>query len=305
VVVVLLLESVPNVSEGRDADTIAAIGDAFATRARLLDTHIDVDHHRSVFTLVGEGADLVEALVAGVSEARSRIDLRRHDGIHPRIGAADVVPIVPLRAEDMPRATEVALEVADRVAAELSLPVFLYGAVGAGRRPSFFRSGGTAGLQARIASGEVVPDRGPARLDPTAGGVIVGARPPLVAFNVDLLTDDLEVARAVAARVREAGGGLPGVRALGLALPRQRRVQVSLNVEDVAVPLAEVVEQVVSLAHEHGVAAGDAELVGLLPLSVALRAARVPLRLPTLDLAQALELRALGWPESEATPRRS
>jgi glutamate formiminotransferase len=301
--VVLLLESVPNVSEGRDAEAIAAIGAAFATGARLLDTHVDVDHHRSVFTLVGEGAELVGALVAGIAEARSRIDLRRHDGIHPRIGAADIVPIVPLQPDDLPRAAELALEVADRVAEELSLPVFLYGAVGAGRRPSFFRAGGVAGLQARIASGEVEPDRGPARLDPAAGGVIVGARPPLVAFNIDLLTDEVDVARAVAARVREAGGGLPGVRALGLALPRQRRVQVSLNVEDVAVPLAEVVEQVVSLAHEHGVAAGEAELVGLLPLSVALRAARVPLRLPTLDLAQALELRALGWPDLGASPR--
>ncbi len=295
----LPLESVPNISEGRDASTIAAIGAAFARGVHLLDVHSDTDHHRSVFTLVGDDESLVDALVAGIAEARARIDLRRHDGIHPRIGAADVVPVVPLRPDDMPRAEAAALAVADRVGAELALPVFLYGAIGEGRRPSSFRSGGSESLRRRIEAGEIAPDRGPARLDDAAGGVIVGARAPLVAFNVDLVTDDLEVALAVAARVRETGGGFRGVRALGLALPRQGRVQVSLNIEDVeGAPLHEVVGAIVALAHELGVEAGDAELVGLLPLTVALRAARAPLRLPALDLAQTLELRALGWPSS-------
>ena len=146
----LPLESVPNVSEGRDADSIAAIGNAFASgRARVLDIHSDPDHHRSVYTLVApDDAALLDALLAGVDAARARIDLRRHDGVHPRVGAADVVPVVPLRPDDLGRAEDVALELAARVGEELGLTVFLYGTVGDGRRPAFFRRGGPGGAAA-------------------------------------------------------------------------------------------------------------------------------------------------------------
>lgn len=304
-----LLESVPNVSEGRDEAVVAALADAFSSSARLLDVHSDVDHHRSVFTLVGEDDALVGSLVAGVARARGLIDLRRHDGVHPRVGAADVVPLVPIEPDDLPRARAAALRVAERVAGEVGLPVFLYGESGGGRRPAFFRRGGPEELQRRVDAGELRPDFGPARLDPAAGAVLVGARRPLAAFNVFLQTDDVEVAREVAAVVREAGGGLPGVRALGLRLPRTGRVQVSMNVEDVVrAPLHDVVAQVVGEARARGVEPGEGELIGLLPARVVLgaagvdpgraalpgdaelAAARAALRLPGLPPRKVLEL---------------
>ena len=211
----LPLESVPNFSEGRDAGTIDALRSALSAHADVLDVHSDADHNRSVFTLVGDDTSLVEGLLAGIACARERIDLRKHEGAHPRIGAADVVPIVALDPSDRERARDCALRLADRVGAELGLPVFLYGDSAPERGPAFYRRGGPAELQRRIDAGELHPDYGPARLDERAGGVIVGARRPLIAFNVNLATDDVEIARAIAALVREKGGGFPGVRALG------------------------------------------------------------------------------------------
>src|SRR4051812_16844807 len=204
----LPLESVPNFSAGRDRTVVDALAAALRARARLLDVHADADHNRSVFTLVGSGEELVAALLDGVACARERIDLRAHDGAHPRIGAADVVPIVPVRPGQMDEAQEVALELARRLG-EAGLPGFLYGELAPGRGPAFFRRGGPEELQRRIDAGELAPDFGPARLDPVAGGVIVGARRPLIAFNVNL-RGDLETARAIAERVREVGGGFPG-----------------------------------------------------------------------------------------------
>src|SRR5947209_5568473 len=174
----LPLEAVPNFSEGRDPAVVKAIGRALAEQAELLDVHTDVDHNRTVYTLVGSDADLIDALVAGIAVARERIDLRAHAGVHPRIGAADVVPIVPIRPEDMERAKRAALALARRIGEELHLPVFLYGEVGDGRGPAFFRTGGPEELQRRIDSGELAPDCGPTRLDPAAGAAIVGARRP-------------------------------------------------------------------------------------------------------------------------------
>ncbi len=191
--------------------------------------HSDADHNRSVFTLVGTEAELGDALLAGIAVAAERIDLRTHEGAHPRIGAADVVPIVPLRPADLERARAAAQAVGARIGAELGLPVFLYAPPERG--PAFYRRGGTAGLQKRLDAGELAPDFGPPRLHETAGAVIVGARRPLIAFNVNL-RGDVSVAREIAAVVREKGGGFPGVRALGLDLPRAKLVQVSMNVED-------------------------------------------------------------------------
>jgi glutamate formiminotransferase len=290
----LPLEAVPNFSEGRDPAVIDAIGAALAAHARVLDVHADADHNRSVFTLVGEREQLVAALLAGIACARERIDLRRHEGAHPRIGAADVVPIVPVRPVDMERAREAARELARRVGEELGLPVFLYAELAPGRGPAFFRPGGPDELQRRIDAGELAPDFGPARLDPGAGGVIVGARGPLIAFNVNLASADVEAARAIARAVRERDGGFPGVRALGLELPRAGVAQVSMNVEDwEASALHEIVAAIEREAAEHGVEVAGTELVGLMPAGAAVRAAGAVLRIDGFDASHVLELRLL------------
>jgi glutamate formiminotransferase len=290
----LPLEAVPNFSEGRDAATIDSIGTALSGHAELLDVHVDADHNRSVFTLVGEDATLVDALVAGVEEACARIDLRRHEGAHPRIGAADVVPVVPIEPGDMDRARAAARLVGERIGAELELPVFLYGELAPGRGPAFFRRGGSEELARRLAAGELEPDFGPGRLDERAGGVVVGARRPLIAFNVDLDDASLDDARAIAAVVRERDGGFPGVRALGLDLPRAGRVQVSMNVEDwEAAALHEIVARIEAEAAERGARVLGSELVGLMPAGAAAAAAGAQLRIAEFDASRVLELRLL------------
>jgi len=284
---------VPNFSEGRDRATIEALADALGGKARLLDVHADVDHNRSVFTLVGSGEELVEALLAGIAVARERIDLRRHEGAHPRIGAADVVPVVPLAPEDLERARDTAVTLAERVGLELGLPVLLYGELGGGRGPAFFRAGGTDELARRVADAELTPDYGPARLDEQAGAVLVGARRPLIAFNVNL-RGSLDAAREVAALVRERGGGFPGVRALGLELPSIGLVQVSMNVEDYE---AAVLHEIVARIEQEGAARGaevvGSELVGLMPAAAVVAAAGAELRIEGFDPSRVLELRLL------------
>jgi glutamate formiminotransferase len=288
-----VLEAVPNFSEGRDEAVVEALREAMSAPARLLDVHVDADHHRSVYTLVGEPSELVESLLAGIACARERIDLRRHGGAHPRIGAADVVPIVPLEPADMDRAKETALELARRIGEELGLPAFLYAEVAPGRGPAFFRRGGPAELQRRIDTAELAPDFGPPRLDERAGGVIVGARRPLIAFNVNL-RGSLEAAKAVAGVVRETGGGFAGVRALGLDLPRAGVVQVSMNVEDwEAAALHEIVARIEAEAAEHGAEVIGSELVGLMPAGAAAAAAGAMLRIDGFDASRVLELRLL------------
>jgi glutamate formiminotransferase len=320
---VTVLESVPNVSEGRDRVAIAAVAAAFASGgARVLDVHSDADHNRSVVTLVGDERALAEGLVAGIGEAGRRIDLRRHRGVHPRVGAADVVPVVPLSPSALPRASSVAEIVGRRVGAELGLPVFLYGEVAGGRRPAFFRRGGTEELSRRIAVGELRPAFGPAELDPRAGAVLLGVRAPLVAFNLELL-GSLEVARDVAAGVRASSGGLPGVQALGLQL-RDGLVQVSTNLVDVdATPLHVLVERIVAEAEARGTRVGRGELVGLVPAACVVSAAEATATgpsalavdgLPTADAlaaaARALRLdrldadRVLEWHLAREDPRR-
>jgi glutamate formiminotransferase len=290
----LPLESVPNVSEGRNRETIDALAAALSKPAELLDVHSDPDHNRSVFTLVGDEEGLLAALLAGVACAKERIDLRRHEGAHPRIGAADVVPIVAVDPSDDARARACALVLAEKIGADLQLPVFLYGESAPGRGPAFFRHGGPEQLQRRIDSGELLPDFGPSRLDERAGGVIVGARRPLIAFNVDLETDDVEVARAIAAVVREQGGGFPGVRALGLSLRRAGHAQVSMNVEDFeAAALHDILARIETEARERGVAVRGSELVGLMPAGAAVAAAGRTLRIDGFSPERVLELRLL------------
>ena len=289
----LPLESVPNFSEGRDRATIDALSAALGEHAELLDVHADADHNRSVFTLVGEEDELLAALLAGIACARERIDLRRHEGAHPRIGAADVVPLVPIVPDDMARACEAARELARRVGEDLGLPVFLYGELSPGLGPAFFRKGGPAALQSRIDAGELEPDFGPKRLDERAGGVLVGARRPLIAFNVNL-RGELEAAQAVAAIVRETGGGFPGVRALGLDLPSAGLVQVSMNVEDwEAAALHDIVARVEEEARARDAEVVGSELVGLMPAGAAAAAAAAMLRIDGFDSSRVLELRLL------------
>jgi glutamate formiminotransferase len=285
-----VLEAAPNVSEGRDRAVVAAIAAAFEADARLLDVHSDPDHHRSVFTLVGEPSDLVSSLVSGIAAACELIDLRLHEGVHPRVGAADVVPLVYLAPDDVEAARATALVVAERAGEELQLPVFLYGDVGARVRPAYFRRGGLVELERRVTAGEIVPEFGPTRIDARRGAVLVGARRPLVAYNLDLATDDPAVARSIAAAVRESSGGLPGVQAIGLRLPRAGRVQVSLNVLDLErSPLHEVVAAVSREADARGARIASGELVGLVPESVVIAAAAAGAELPGIDESRVLE----------------
>jgi len=287
---VLPLESVPNFSEGRDGGTINSIGAALATHARLLDVHADADHNRSVFTVVGSEHQLLEGLLAAVKVARELIDLRRHDGVHPRIGAIDVVPFVPIDPDDLERARNAALVLGERLG-ELGLPVFVYSPPERG--PAFYRSGGVTELQRRLDEGELTPDFGPAQLDPSAGAVIVGGRRPLIAFNVNL-RGSLDAAQQIAACVRESGGGFVGVRALGLDLRRAGVVQVSMNVEDwEAAALHEIVERVEHEARELGAEVIGSELVGLMPAGAAAAAAGSALRIDGFDASRVLEVRLL------------
>jgi len=255
-----VLLAVPNVSEGRDHATIERLAGAFGS-LRLLDVHSDPDHGRSVLTFAGEQGEIAEGVLAGAREAVGAIDVSRHEGLHPHIGAIDVAPVVYLDAAERGAAIAAALTAAALIGDELQLPVFLYGALAHGRERADVRAGGLEGLMVRMQSGELAPDYGPREPHPTAGAVLVTARAPLAAFNVDLDTDDVELARAIAADLREAGGGPAGVRAIGLYLPARGRAQVSFNVHDpVAVPLADLVARVRDRAP-----VAEAELVGLAP----------------------------------------
>jgi glutamate formiminotransferase / 5-formyltetrahydrofolate cyclo-ligase len=258
------LLAIPNVSEGRDASTIDAIAAAFG-QARLLDVHSDPDHHRAVFTLAGVPGSLAQAVTQGAREALARIDVSTHAGIHPRVGAVDVAPIVYLEEGDRGAACAEALVLGDLLGEQLGIPVLLYGRLAQGRTRAELRRGGPQALAERIEANQLTPDFGPRRLHPTAGATLVAARPPLVAFNVELRPPaTLDDAKAIAARIREGGPeGLAGVRAIGLWLSQTGTAQVSTNVEDHrATPLAEVVEAV----RRHAQVA-EAELVGLAPRS--------------------------------------
>jgi glutamate formiminotransferase len=291
--VTLPLESVPNFSEGREQATLDALADALGGPAKLLDVHADVDHNRSVFTLVGDETNLVEALLAAIACARDRIDLRTHEGAHPRVGAADVVPVVPISPDDMPLAVGTAKELARLVGDDLGLPVFLYGELASGRGPAFFRRGGPDELQRRLDAGELKPDFGPARLHESSGAVLVGARRPLIAFNVNL-EGELAAAREIASVVRQSGGGFPGVRALGLELPSTGLAQVSMNVEDwEAAALHDIVACVEKEALLRGATVVSSELVGLMPAGAAAAAAGAMLRIDGFDSSRVLELRLL------------
>jgi glutamate formiminotransferase / 5-formyltetrahydrofolate cyclo-ligase len=275
------LLAVPNVSEGRDRGAIAALEGAFSRGVSLLDRHSDADHNRTVFTLAGEPAALRDALTAGAEGAIGAIDMAAHDGVHPAIGALDVCPLVWLDPTARDAARTEALEVAAQIGG-LGIPVFLYGELAS--RPehaerAYFRNGGLAELWLRMEGGGLRPDFGPDRPHRSAGATLVTARPPLAAFNVELDSGDLDIARAVAAELRESGGGPRGVRAIGLPLS-SGRTQVSTNVHDpFAVPLASVVERVRAVAAPLGARPVEAELIGLVPeAALAAYSSDVPIR---------------------------
>lgn len=275
------LLAVPNVSEGRDAGRIAALQSAFSRGATLLDRHSDPDHDRTVFTLAGGAGPLRDALLAGAEQAIETVDMTAYEGLHPAVGALDVCPVVWLDPADRDVARTEAIEVAEQIGG-LGVPVFLYGELAS--RPehaerAYFRNGGLAELWLRMEGGELRSDHGPDAPHRTAGVTLVTARPPLAAFNVELDSGDPELARSVAAGLRESGGGLRGVRAIGLALA-SGRTQVSTNVHDpFAVPLADVVKRVRALAAPLGARPLEAEIVGLVPAAaLAGYPADVPIR---------------------------
>jgi glutamate formiminotransferase / 5-formyltetrahydrofolate cyclo-ligase len=258
-----VLLAVPNVSEGRDAGVLDAIGEAFAAGgARVLDRHADPDHNRAVFTLAAPPGVLHEALTNGARTAIERIDLNRHAGLHPHVGAVDVAPIVFRTPDQRGAAIAEALALGDALGT-LGLPVFLYGALAGGRTRAQLRAGGPGGLEARMADG-LRPDFGPSAMHPTAGATLVGARPPLVAFNLELGPPATGAdAQTIARAIREGGSeGLEGLRAIGLTLAaRDGIAQVSCNVEDhETLPLNRLLEVV-----ERHAPVLEAELVGLAP----------------------------------------
>ena len=288
---VLPLETVPNFSEGRDRVTLDALGAALESGgARVLDVHADMDHNRSVFTTCGSAGGLRQGLIAAALVAIERIDVRANDGVHPCLGALDIVPVVPLDDALHEHAQRLVDELADGLAA-LGLPVFLYADSGGGRRPHEFRRGGLAALRERMASGMLLADAGPSLPHARAGAVMLGVRAPLLAFNVNLATDRLEIAMAIARAVRERDGGLPGVRALGLPLASRGIVQVSMNIErpDLT-PIERVVAVIRQEAFTWGVSTCGSELIGLMPAECAASAARHHLQLPELGAGSLLEV---------------
>jgi glutamate formiminotransferase len=276
-----VLLAVPNVSVAGDEEVLGRLAKAFGRGAATLDFHTDPDHGRSVFTLAGEPGGLGESLVAGAAEALEVIDMSSYMGAHPAIGALDVCPIVWTSEEDRDAARTEAVAVAAQIGG-LGLPVFLYGELA--REPAraeraYFRGGGLTELWLRMEGTELRPDFGPPVPHPRGGATLVTARPPLAAFNVELEGADLDLARAVAAELREAGGGPRGVRAIGLMLS-SGRAQVSTNVHDpLTTTLGSVVEEVRRLAAPLGARPVAAELVGLIPAAALLDyPADVPIR---------------------------
>lgn len=289
------LECVPNVSEGRRPEVVARLAAAVtsAPGVRLLDLSSDPDHNRSVMTLAGEARDLRAGLLALYEAALSEIDLTRHEGVHPRVGAVDVVPFVPLEDTPMEAAVAAAGDLASEVADRFGLPVFLYER--AARKPgrrllADIRRGGFEGLPARLADPEWTPDFGPSRVHPTGGATVIGARFFLIAFNAVLDTPDVSIARAVARKVRESGGGLPAVRALGVFLASRGLAQVSMNLVDYRqTSVWSALKRVRQEAGALGARVVETELIGLMPEEAAAGVVREALQLPGFTSGRVLE----------------
>lgn len=288
-----LVECIPNFSEGRRPEVIAAIADSLQAHKsiRLLDIESDTDHNRSVFTLVGPPEAMVPAMFDAIKTAAALIDLDHHAGEHPRIGATDVVPLVPLRAIEMEQCVALARQLGRRVGEELGIPVYLYER--AATRPdrvnlADIRRGEYEGLKAEIlTSPDRMPDFGPARLGPS-GATVIGARPPLIAYNVYLTTDNVETAKRIARSIRHSSGGLRCVKALGLLV--KGKAQVSMNLTDFSqTPIHQAVEMIRREAARYGVGIESSELIGLIPQEALVEAAVWYLQLNNFNPRMVLE----------------
>ena len=292
-----LIECVPNVSEGRRPAIVNAIAEAVSQveGVRLLDRSSDEAHNRSVLTFAGAAGAVQQAVMALFADALDRIDLRHHTGAHPRLGAVDVVPFIPLAGATMAQCVALATETASMVATRFQLPVYLYEEAAATpdrRNLADIRRGEFEGLAAKMATPGWTPDYGPSRPHPSAGATVIGARAPLIAFNVNLATDRLDVAKAVAAAVRHSSGGLPFVKALGIALPRRGLVQVSMNLTNFTqTPMTRAFEAVREEAARRGTTVEDSEIVGLVPEAALPANPEQALKLAAFSENQVLERR--------------
>jgi glutamate formiminotransferase len=290
-----LIESVPNFSEGRDRAKVDAIAEAMqAAGVYLLDREMDADHNRSVITLAGGRDALMEAVLRGIGKAAELIDLTRHQGVHPRIGATDVVPFVPIDGVTLAECAQMARQVGAEVWKRYRIPVYLYES--AATRPERFRlenirRGQFEGLRDEIATNpERMPDFGEAHIHPTAGATVVGARKFLIAYNIFLNTSEVEIARKIARTVRFSSGGLPFVKAMGVLV--RGLAQVSMNLTDTdQTPIARVFELVRHEAERHGVAVVSSEIIGLVPKKALEDAAGTLLQIENFDQSMILENR--------------
>lgn len=293
-----LIQCPANFSEGRRRDVVQAISEAgpYGSQVRLVDVHIDPDHNRCVITWLGSADAIQPVVLAAAKRAVELIDLRRHSGAHPRIGAVDVLPFVPFGETPLQKCVELAHATGRRLAESLGLPVFFYEAAALRedrRLLARIRRGGLEEMAEAGLRGEGAPDAGPQALHPTAGAVAVGARGPLIAFNIDLPGASVDQARMLAARMRESGGGLPGVRALGLHLSSRGMAQLSMNITRPAeTSLLAVITAARSRAAELGVELGPSELVGTVRLAELVSPAAQALGLPGIEPAQVLDLTA-------------
>ena len=291
-----LVECVPNFSEGRDKAKVDAIVETMKMDGvYLLDREMDGDHNRCVITLVGDRSAVAEAAIRGVGKAAELIDLTRHQGAHPRMGAADVVPFIPIEGATLDDCVTLAKETGAEVARRFQVPVYLYEeASGNPARKNLedIRRGQFEGLAAKMSQPEWAPDYGPAAPHPSAGATVIGARMPLIAYNINLATDRLDVAKKIAAAVRFSSGGFRYVKAMGVALEDRGIVQVSMNLTNYEkTPIFRVFEAVKREAERHGVAVLESEIVGLVPAAALMETARHVLQLEQFTAAQILETR--------------
>jgi glutamate formiminotransferase / 5-formyltetrahydrofolate cyclo-ligase len=291
----MVIECIPNVSEGRRPEIVAALADTIraVSGVRLLDHSADASHNRSVFTFAGDAAGVERAVLALFERAVADIDLRAHSGEHPRLGAVDVVPFVPIEGVTMPECVALARKVGAEIAARFQVPVYLYEEASANparRNLEDIRRGEFEGLAAKMASPGWAPDFGPATPHPSAGASVVGARMPLIAFNINLATDRLDVAKKIAAAIRHSSGGYRFVKAMGITLVDRGIVQVSMNLTNYEkTPIFRVFETVKREAERYGVAILESEIVGLVPSAALTSAAEFYLQLSGFSADQVLE----------------
>jgi glutamate formiminotransferase / 5-formyltetrahydrofolate cyclo-ligase len=299
-----VIESIPNVSEGRRPEVIDRLAGAVRATpgARLLDYSADASHNRSVFTLAGNAPALKTAILAMVEIASAEIDLREHRGEHPRVGAVDVIPFVPIAGVTMADCVALAKDVGGAIADRFRIPVYLYeeaAADPARRNLEDIRRGEFEGLAAKMASAGWAPDFGPAAPHPSAGATVVGARMPLIAYNINLNTDRLDVAKKIAAAIRHSSGGLRFVKAMGVMLEDRQVAQVSMNLTNYErTPIHRAFEMVKREAERYGVGILESEIVGLVPTAALTRSAEFYLQLERFGDDQLLERKIAAGPDS-------